>query len=128
MSLETKQNGIISQIKEQRSYRFDNGYVLAEYPASSGNYFSCSVESQDNWSKLSSLDSRGLVSYPFEVTTNDERETYDIVDSSDLSAIMLAISTAVFTERAFAKTYIDAVLAAPDEASAILAAQPYLEL
>jgi len=122
------QDNLVDQIKNKRDNdRLEND-VLAEYPPSSGNYFSCSTKSQDNWSKLSSLDSRGLVTYPFEVTTNDERGTYAIVDSADLSAIMGTVSAAVFTERALAQAYISAVLAANDETSAKNAAQPYLDL
>jgi len=114
--------------KEEREYRFNNEYVLAEYPASSGNFFSCSISSQDNWSKLGTLDTRGLVTYPFTVTTNDERGTYAIVDSADLTGIIGTVSAAVLTERTLAQGYITAVLAAPDEASAQAAAQPYLDL
>jgi len=126
--LPTYQDSLVEQIKNKRDNDRLEGVVIAEYPPSSGNYFSCSTTSQDNWSKLSTLDSRGLVVYPFEVTTNDERGTYDVVDSADLSAIMSTVSTAVFTERALAKIYIDAVLAATDETLANLAAQPYLDL
>tara|TARA_R110000824_G_scaffold123452_1_gene281329 strand:+ start:60 stop:650 length:591 start_codon:yes stop_codon:yes gene_type:complete len=126
--LDPYQNGLVDQIKNKRdNYRLED-VVVAEYPTSSGNYFSCSIKSQDNWSKLSSLDLRGLVTYPFAVTTNDERGTYNVVDSADLSAIMGTVSAAVFAERGLAQTYIDAVLATTDETSANLAAQPYLEL
>lgn len=122
------QDSLVVQIKAKRDNDRLENVIVAEYPALSGNYFSCSTKSQDNWSKFASLDTRGLVVYPFEVTTNDERGTYDVVDGADLSAIMGTVSTAVFTERALAKTYIDAVLTATDETSANLAAQPYLDL
>ena len=122
------QNMLVGQIKEQREYTFDNEYVLAEYPASSGNFFSCSISSQDNWSKLGTLDTRGLVTYPFTVTTNDERGSYAILDSGDLSGAIATISSSVFTERTLAQSYMDAVLAATTDADAFAAAQPYLDL
>jgi len=122
------QDSLVVQIKAKRDNDRLENVIVAEYPPASGNMFSCSTSSQDNWSKLSTLDSRGLIPYPFEVTTNDERGTYNIVDSSDLSGIIGTVSVAVLTERALAKTYIDAVLAALDEASAQAAADPYLDL
>ena len=122
------QDSLVVQIKTKRDDDRLENVIVAEYPALSGNYFSCSTKSQDNWSKFASLDTRSLVAYPFSVTTNDERGAYSVVDSADLSAIMGTVSAAVFTERGLAQTYIDAVLAAIDETSANLAAQPYLEL
>ena len=60
--------------------------------------------------------------------TFDEREHYDVADGAELTAVVTAISTAVLTERALAQGYIDAVLAAADEAAANAAAAPYLDL
>lgn len=122
------QDGLVDQIKLHRDQSRLENDVTAEYPAASGNQFSCSISSQDNWSKLSTLDDRQLVSYPFVVTTVDERGSYAVTGSSDLTNIIGTVSSAVFIERTLAQTYITAVLAAPDEASAQAAAQPYLDL
>jgi len=122
------QNSLVVQIKTKRDNdRLEND-IIAEYPPTSGNLFSCSTSSQDNWSKLGTMDERGLVSYPFDVTTKDERGTYPIVDSADLTNLIGTVSTEVLTERDLAQTYITAVLAAVDESSAQAAAQPYLDL
>jgi len=127
-SLPAVQDNLISQIKSKRDDDRLEYVISAEYPPSSGNFFSCSTASQDNWSKLGTLDTRGLVSYPFVVTTNDERGSYSIPDSADLTNVIGSVSAAVLTERTLAQTYIDAVIAAPDQASAQVAAQPYLDL
>jgi len=70
----------------------------------------------------------GAVIYPFRAYTFDERDHYDVVDSTDLAAAVTAISTSVLTERAIAQSYMDAVLAATDEAGAHVAAAPYLAM
>ncbi len=127
-SLPGVQDSLVSQIKNMRDSIRLESYILAEYPEGSGNLFSCSISSQDNWAKMSTLDERGLVSYPFTVTTYDERSSYNIVDSADLTAIIGAVSSSVLEERTLAQNYIAAVLAAPDIASAEAAAQPYLDL
>ena len=131
-TIETSLNGIkdeiILEIKVQRSRRFDTGTVLAEYPSASGKFFSCSVASQDNWAKLATLDSLTLISFPFRVTTYDEREYYDIPDSAGILSGVSAVSSAVLIERTLASGYILAVLAATDEASARQAAEDYLLL
>lgn len=127
-SLPGVQDSMVSQIKNMRDNIRLESYILAEYPEGSGNLFSCSISSQDNWAKMSTLDERGLVSYPFTVTTYDERSSYNIVGSSDLTAIIGAVSLAVLEERTLAQNYIAAVLAAPDVSSAEAAAQPYLDL
>ncbi len=124
MSLATVKDGMVRAIKEFRTYRFATA-VLAEYPAGSGKMFSCSIDSQDNWGKLQSLDSVGLVAYPFVVTTHDERDSHSLVDTADLTTALGAVATAVLAERALAATAIANVLAAPDEAAAQTAADAY---
>ena len=127
-SLPAVQNSLVSQIKCKRDLVRLESYILAEYPENSGNLFSCSISSQDNWAKMSTLDDRGLVSYPFTVTTYDERGSYGITGSEDLTAIIGAVSSAVLSERTLVQGYVEAVLAAPDVDSAEAAAQAYLNL
>jgi adenosylcobinamide amidohydrolase len=88
--------------------------------------FGCSTADQDNWNKLATLDTRGLVAYPFTTHTADHTGSYDLVSSADLTGALGTISLAVLTERNLAETYLAAVVAAPDEASAEAAAAPYL--
>jgi len=126
MSLATAQNAIVRHLKIHRRAKFNNRKVLAEHPVGSGKFFSCSTDSQDNWGKLASLDSRGLVSYPFVVTTHDERSGVSLANSAELTAAITAIGTAVLTERALCAAFITDVLAAGDEAAAHAAAAPYL--
>jgi len=122
------QDALVAEIKVHRDQSRLQNDVTAEYPPASGNLFSCSVSSQDNWSKLSTLDDRQLVAYPFAVTTNNERGSYSVLDSTDLTSIIGTVSAAVLAERTLAQSYITAVLAAPDEAASQAAAQPYLDL
>lgn len=119
------QDGLVGRIKRHRdAVRMDG--ISAEYPAASGNLFSCSTASQDNWSKLATLDGRGLVTYPWVATTADERGSYSIVDSADLTGMIGAVSSAVLAERASAQVAIDAVLASTSQAGADAAAAAYL--
>lgn len=127
-SLPAVQKSLVNDIKSHRdNYRL--GISLhAEYPTGSGNLFSCSAASQDNWSKLSMLEHRGLISFPYTVTTYDESKTYDVVDSTDLTSLISSIAFIVQAERSLAYTHIVAVLASSDIASAENAANPYLDL
>jgi len=127
-TLTTLQDALVVQIRTKRDGDRLENTVLAEYPAASGKMWRCSSKSQADWSGLVSMESLGLVSYPFRAWTFDERDFYDITDGADLTAIVTAVSTAVLTERAFAQGYADAVLAATTEAAAQAAADPYLEL
>jgi hypothetical protein len=122
------QASLVSDIKNHRdNYRL--GVSLhAEYPTGSGNLFSCSAASQDNWSKLSMLEYRGLISYPYTVTTYDESKAYDIVDSADLTSLISSIAFVVQSERSLAYAYVAAVLASSDIVAAKNAANPYLDL
>ncbi len=122
------QDALVVQIRTKRDNDRLENQVRAEYPAASGKLWRCGTQSQSDWSSLVSLDERGLVAYPFRAWTFDEREHYDVADGADLTAVVTAISTAVLTERALAQGYIDAVLAAADEAAANAAAAPYLDL
>lgn len=124
--LEAYKEMVIGQIKEQRTDQLDN-VIRAEYPPGSGKMFSCSTTSQINWGNLTVLDDRGLVTYPFTVTTWDEQDTYDLVDAADLTAAVATISAAVITERGVAQTYIVAVNAATTQAEVDDAAAPYLD-
>jgi len=126
-SLPAVQDSLVAQIKSHRDdYRLAS-VIHAEYPAASGNMFGCSAASQDNWSKLATLDGQGGVTYPYTVTTYDERGSYALIDTVDRQAATLAIATAVEIERASASSYISAVLAATDVDAAKAAAAPYLE-
>lgn len=116
---------LVGQLEAHRDERLAD-VVRAEYPAASGLLFSCSVAAQDSWSKLATLDDRGLVVYPFEVHTADQQSTYDLIDSADLTGAIGAVSAAVLTERAACQSAIDAVVAAPDGDAARAAAAPYL--
>jgi len=122
--IQDQQVNAIKSHRDGQRLAFD---VRAEYPAASGNMFSCSASSQDNWSKLATLDSQGSVTYPYTVTTYDERGSYDLIDTADREAATLAIATVVLTERGVAESYIAAVLATTDSDAARAAALPYLE-
>jgi hypothetical protein len=61
------------------------------------------------------------------VTTYDEHDTYDLVDSADLTGAVGTVSSAVITERNTAQTYIVAVEAATTQAEVDTAAAPYLD-
>jgi len=119
---------VLKSIELHRLYRMKT--IVAEYPAASGKYFGCSDFDQNNWSKLATLDSRGLLagSYPFKVHTANHSDSYDLVDSADLSSLLAAISTAVLTERLLAQSYLDAVYTTTNEIAAVIAAAPYLGL
>jgi len=123
--LEPYKDRTIASLLKHRSKRLENS-VRAEYPAASGNLFSCSEKSQGDWSKLVSMQALGLVQYPFTVYTFDERGSYDLVDANDLNGAVSTVSAAVLVERASCQTYIDAVLAAADESAVDAAAAPYL--
>ena len=124
--LERTQDFLVKCIKDHRDGVRLAVEVLAEYPATSGKMFSCSIASQDNWSKLATLDNQGAVVYPFRVTTHDERDSYELLDAADREAATLTVSIAVLTERAVAEGYISAVLASTTADAARLAADPYL--
>jgi hypothetical protein len=125
--LPTFKDGLVSELKEHRSRRLES-YIKAEYPAGSGNLFSCSQKSQGEWTKLVSMQMQGLVVYPFRVYTFDERGSYDLADANDLTGAVAAVSASVLAERSLAQGYIDATLAAADESSATEAAAPYKAL
>ena len=123
--LEPYKDSAIASVLKHRNRRLEST-IRAEYPASSGNLFSCSEKSQADWSKLVSMQALGLVQYPFTVYTFDERSSYDLADANDLNGAVTAVSTAVLTERATAHGYIDAALQAGDEAAGDAAVAPYM--
>jgi hypothetical protein len=125
--LPTFKDGLVSELKEHRSRRLES-YIKAEYPAGSGNLFSCSQKSQGEWTKLVSMQMQGLVVYPFRVYTFDERGSYDLADADDLTGAIASVSAAVLAERSLAQGYIDSALAAADESAATEAAAPYKSL
>jgi len=125
--LEPYKDSTVAQLVAHRSKRLGSS-VQAEYPAASGNLFSCSEKSQGDWSKLVSMDLKGLVQYPFTVYTFDERGSYALADAADLNGAVTAVSAAVLTERTLAQTYISAVLLAADETAVDAAAEPYFLL
>lgn len=125
--LDPYKDGVVAKLLKHRGRRLEDA-VQAEYPAASGNLFSCSESSQADWSKLVSMQSLGLVVYPFTVYTFDERGSYNLADAADLSGAVTSVSTATLTERAICQGYIDATLAASDEAAADAAAAPYLAM
>ncbi len=125
--LSSFKDGLVAELKDHRSRRLES-YIKAEYPADSGNLFSCSQKSQGEWTKLVSMHMQGLVVYPFRVYTFDERGSYDLSDAADLTGAIAAVSAAVLAERSLAQGYIDATLAAADESAATEAAAPYKAL
>lgn len=127
-SLEAVRDRLVSEIKAHRDGQRLAFDLHAEYPAASGNMFSCAASSQDNWSKLATLEAQGAVAYPYTVTTYDERGSYDLTSTADREAATLAIATVVQTERALAAGYSASVLSALSEASAEAEAAPYLAL
>ncbi len=127
-SLPGVQDNLVVQIKNKRDNDRLENHVTAEYPAASGNFFSCSISSQDNWAKLSTMDDRGLIVYPFVVTTKDERGSYAIIDGDDLTGIIGVVSMAVLNERTYAQGYISSVLSSASVEQAESEAAPYLDL
>lgn len=127
VGLDTHKTGLITLLMEKRDKRFNENYVLAEYPAASGNLFSCATESQNKWNKLATLYSLGTITSPFTVYTYNNRGSYSLADLDDLKGLILTITTAVLQENTLAGSYIAAVLSAVDESAATQAAQPYLD-
>tara|TARA_R100000808_G_C2101309_1_gene118298 strand:+ start:375 stop:905 length:531 start_codon:yes stop_codon:yes gene_type:complete len=127
-TLTALQDSLVVQIRTKRDKDRLEQQVLAEYPPGSGKLWRCGQQSQSDWASLVTLDERGLVAYPFRVFCYDEREHHDLVDATDLTQAVAAVSAAVLTERAMAQGYIDAVLAATTEVEAEAAAAPYLAL
>lgn len=127
-SLPALKASLVDDIKYHRDGQRLGIDLQAEYPIASGNWFGCSAASQDNWNKLALLDDRGLVTFPYTVTTYDETRSYDVVDSADLTGMITAVAAVVRMERATASIYISAVLSAVDAPAAKAAAAPYLEL
>ena len=125
-SLEAVRDRLVSEIKRHRDEKRLGFDLFAEYPAASGNMFSCAAASQDNWSKLATLDAQWAVTYPYTVTTHDERGSYNLIDTADRQAATEAIAVVVEGERALAAGYIADVLAALDEATAQAIANTYL--
>lgn len=124
--LDDVKDELIAEVVAHRDLRLET-VITAEYPSGSGKRFSCSVASQDSWSKLATLDARGLVTYPFAVKTFDYKDSYNIVDSTDLTGIIGTVSSYVLGERDIAEGYIDSVLAATTEEAARAAIAPYFE-
>jgi hypothetical protein len=127
-SLPAVQTSLVRDIKYHRDSQRLGFDLQAEYPIASGNWFGCSAASQDNWNKLALLDDRGLIAYPYTVTTYDEMQSYDVMDSADLTGAITAVAAVVQMERATASIYIAAVLSAADVSAAEAAASPYLEM
>jgi hypothetical protein len=124
-SLDEIKGSIVGQVKRHREYRLAS-VIRVEYPAASGKFLSCSAASQNNWAKLSALDSRGLVAYPFKITTFDEKDSFDLANTADLSGAMGAVADAVLTERATAAIVFAAVLGSATNAAVFAAAEAYL--
>lgn len=127
-SLPAVQDSLVAQIKSHRDGPRLSSDLHAEYPAASGNLFGCSAASQDNWSKLATLDAQGAVAYPYTVTTYDERGNYALTNAADRQSATLAVATVVEIERGLAEGYIISVLSATSVATAQAAAEPYLSL
>jgi hypothetical protein len=125
--LDSIKSDIVSEVLHKRNSRLDNHEILAQYPASSGKFFSCSEYSQNNWAKLETLFSLNLVEYPYTVWTYDEKDSYDVVNMLDLATILAAIASTVMTERSSAQGVVASVLSAANEQSAVDLAAPYLE-
>lgn len=121
-------NRLVLEIKTHRDKKRLVEDIYFEYPTASGNLFSCSPVSQNNWAKLSVLDNEGLFVYPYTVTTYDERNSYNLINTADRHAADLALATAVITERVLAATYIANVLGAIDSESAVAVAMAYFAL
>jgi len=123
------QDDLVLQIKEHRDFKRLAEDVRFEYPAASGNLFSASLLSENNWGNFSAAVQLPIPSqeYPQTVTTYDERQSIDIVDSAMLTAMVDALSLVVLTERSTAASAISAVLAATTAADAHAAAAGYLD-
>lgn len=126
-NLDSIKSDIVSEVLRKRNSRIDNHEVLAQYPASSGKFFSCSEYSQNNWVKLETLLSLNLVEYPYNVRTHDYKDSYDVMNVQDLETILAAIASTVLAERSSAQGVLSSVLSAEDEQSAVDLAAPYLE-
>jgi len=128
MGIENIKDGIVSSIKDQMDYRLENGYVVAEYPGGSGKYFCCNGAAQNRWLVLSMLDERGLITYPHKVPTHDERSSYNITSSADLTNFLSAIFTEVSLEQGRAQGYIDEVLDMNTESESLAKLNAYINL
>lgn len=126
MSLEIVQDRLVNQIKAHRDEQRLAIDLQAEYPSGSGKLFSCSATSQNNWAKLATLDDQGDVAYPYTVRTYDERDSYDLINSTDREAATLAVAAVVMAERSVAESAIAQVLAATSVSDAEVAALGYL--
>lgn len=64
-----------------------------EYPASSGLYFSMSLEAQSKWNALNQGrdDLTSLGRYPFRVTTIDDQGAYEIQNAADMHGLWLTM-------------------------------------
>ena len=69
-----------------------------EYPESSGQFFSLSIEAQSTWSN--GYNARSFLSYPVMVTTMDEQIDVTLADAAEITAFYTAMVTT-------ARGYID---------------------
>ena len=109
-----------------RSPYFEEGYIMAK-TAEVYRFNNLPPTSQAAWSKLATLDTRSLVTYPFVIKTYDYQDSYAITDSTDLTAIIGTVSASVLAERTLSESYIDLVIASSTEAEASAAIAPYFE-
>lgn len=116
------QDALVVLLKEYRMVKESQG----ETDLQPGIQFSTSPNSQSRWQGLLDLDGLGRVDYPFRVSTNDERDFWDLLGRADLRDGLLGMAGAVLVERALCGTSIAAVLAATDVATARAAAAVYL--
>lgn len=119
------QQVLIKQCKDHREQKLENRTTF-EWPATTGKFFGVGQNSKTNWTGLAVLVTRGVVTLPYTVTTQDETATHDIANDADLDGMLGAAMSAIETERALAATAISNTLGAGSLAAAQSAADVYL--
>ncbi len=124
-SLEQVKGRLASSVINWRNTKTE-GLLYVEHPDSSGNKFSVNFISQQKWLALENIkDNSELVSYPYSVRVNDDRDSYDIVDATDVSAIFNKVVRTVKSEIDLCRDSIDNIMKSIDESSAQIAHDAY---
>jgi hypothetical protein len=129
VNLELVRTRYLSAIEAEKERRIQAAGF--EYPApGSGLVFGLSPANRTYWLALATTDVRAALtasgSFPLHIRTNDERDSYDVVDAADALAMALRAVSAVEAQRQIAGAVKDAALAAVDIAAIQTASIAYL--
>lgn len=94
------------KIIEHRDYKLSHS-IFVEYPQGSGVLFSCSEKTQLDFSKISSLDAKGLAVYPLVIYSANMLDSHSILDSVELNNFLTLLYEKVMSERFLANGFID---------------------